>query len=148
VILAGRRINDEMGHYVAEKTVKLLRHRDRPIKDARIGVLGVTFKEDVPDLRNSRVPDIVAELREYGIEPLVHDPLASPEEALAEHGIRLQALDALSELDGLVLAVPHRPYLEDVQRILQGVGERGVVVDVKSASDPGSLRADLLYWSL
>ena len=148
VILAGRRINDEMGHYVAERTVKLLRSRDHSIKGARIGVLGLTFKEDVPDLRNSRVPDITRELREYGIEPIVHDPLASPEEALQEYGIALRPFDALTDLDGVILAVPHRQYLDDLDRIVDGVRPSGLVIDVKSRMNPAELREDLLYWSL
>ena len=137
-----------MGHYVAERTVKLLRSRDHSIKGARIGVLGLTFKEDVPDLRNSRVPDITRELREYGIEPIVHDPLASPEEALQEYGIALRPFDALTDLDGVILAVPHRQYLDDLHRIVDGVRPSGLVIDVKSRMNPAELREDLLYWSL
>jgi UDP-N-acetyl-D-galactosamine dehydrogenase len=148
VILAGRRINDDMGHYVAEKTVKLLRKQDCAIKGARIGVLGLTFKENVPDLRNSRVPDITTELGEYGIEPIVHDPLASPEEALDEYGIELRPFDSLTDLDGVILAVPHQQYLDELGQILDGVREGGLVVDVKSLLSPAALRDDLLYWSL
>ena len=148
VILAGRRINDDMGHYVAEKTIKLLRKQDRAIRGARIAVLGLTFKENVPDLRNSRVPDITNELREYGIEPIVHDPLASAEEALREYGIDLRPFDALNELDGVIIAVPHRQYLDDLDTILAGVREGGVVIDVKSLVNPADVRSDLRYWSL
>ena len=148
VILAGRRINDDMGHYIAEKTVKLLRRQDRTIKGARIGVLGITFKENVPDLRNSRVPDIVTELREYGIEPIVHDPLASGDEARREYGIELRPFDALADLDGVILAVPHRQYVEELDTIVAGVREGGLLVDVKSLLNPVDLRPDLLYWSL
>lgn len=148
VILAGRRINDDMGHYVAEKTIKLLRKRDRDIKGARIGVLGLTFKEDVPDLRNSRVPDIANELREYGIDPLVHDPLASAEEARREYGIELRPFDALSDLDAIILAVPHRQYCDQLDRIVDSVRPGGVFVDVKSVVPIKDLRGDLLYWSL
>lgn len=148
VILAGRRINDDMGHYVAEKTVKLLRKQDHAIRGARIAVLGMTFKENVPDLRNSRVPDITNELREYGIEPIVHDPLASAEEARREYGIDLRPFDALTELDGVIVAVPHRQYLDDLEAILAGVREGGVIVDVKSLVNPADVRSDLLYWSL
>jgi UDP-N-acetyl-D-galactosamine dehydrogenase len=148
VILAGRRINDEMGHYVAEKTVKLLRKQNHAIKGARIGILGLTFKENVPDLRNSRVPDIATELREYGIDPIVHDPLASPEEALHEYGIELRPFDTLTDLDGVILAVPHRHYSAKLDAVLDGLRAGGVVIDVKSLVDPASLRPDLLYWSL
>ena len=148
VILAGRRINDEMGHYVAEKTVKLFRKLDRPIKGARVGVLGVTFKENVPDLRNSRVPDIIGELREYGIDPIVHDPLASGDEARREYGIELRPFDAVNDLDGLILAVPHRRYLDQLERIVASVRPGGLFIDVKSLLGPADLRDDLLYWSL
>ena len=111
-------------------------------------MLGLTFKENVPDLRNSRVPDITAELREYGIEPIVHDPLASGDEALREYGIELRPFDALTDLDGVILAVPHRQYLEELDTIVAGVREGGLLVDVKSLLKPAELRADLLYWSL
>ncbi|MGB5284920.1 MAG: nucleotide sugar dehydrogenase [Polyangiales bacterium] len=148
VILAGRRINDDMGKFVAQRMVKLLRERDHAIKGARIGVLGLTFKEDVPDLRNSRVPDIIDELREYGIEPVVHDPMASAEEAQREYGIELRPFDALSELDGVILAVPHRQYLDELDRIVASVRKQGVFIDVKSLLSPDEIRSDLRYWSL
>ncbi|KPK15312.1 MAG: UDP-N-acetyl-D-galactosamine dehydrogenase [Myxococcales bacterium SG8_38] len=148
VILAGRRINDNMGRYVAEKTVKLLRKQDHPVKGARLGVLGLTFKENVPDLRNSRVPDIVMELREYGIDPIVHDPLASHEEALEEYGIGLRPLDALTDLDGVILAVAHRQYLDQPERIVSSVRSGGLLIDVKSVLRPTQIRSDVCYWSL
>ena len=148
VILAGRRINDDMGHYIAEKTVKLLRKQDHAIKGARIGVLGLTFKENVPDLRNSRVPDIATELREYGIDPIIHDPLASSDEARREYGIELRPFDALADLDGVILAVPHRQYAEQVDKIVAAVRKGGLIIDVKSLLNPTELRGDLLYWSL
>ncbi len=148
VILAGRRINDDMGKFVAQRTVKLLRKQDRPIKGARIGVLGLTFKEDVPDLRNSRVPDIVGELREYGIEPVVHDPMASAEQAVREYGIELRPFDAIADLDALILAVPHRPYLEQLDQIVASVRHGGLIIDVKSVLRADALRSDLVYWSL
>ncbi|MBT8453537.1 MAG: nucleotide sugar dehydrogenase [Deltaproteobacteria bacterium] len=148
VILAGRRINDDMGKFVAQRTVKLLRKQDRVIKGARIGVLGLTFKENVPDLRNSRVPDIIEELREFGIEPVVHDPMASAEEAIREYGIELRPFDAIADLDGLILAVPHRPYLDQVDRIIASVRRGGVVIDVKSVLSADTLQGDQVYWSL
>ncbi|MGB8328700.1 MAG: nucleotide sugar dehydrogenase [Polyangiales bacterium] len=148
VILAGRRINDEMGHYVAQRTIKLLRKQDHAIKGARIAILGLTFKENVPDLRNSRVPDIVSELREFGIDPMVHDPMASGEEALREYGIEMRPFDALSDLDGVILAVPHRQYLAQLDRIVGSLRRGGLFIDVKSAVDDSGLRDDLLYWSL
>ena len=148
VILAGRRINDGMGQFVADKTAELLRARKLPVEGARIGVLGLTFKENVPDLRNSRVPDITRRLREHGVETLVHDPLASAEEARDEYGIELRPFDALTDLDGLILAVAHDRYLDQFDSVFAGIREGGLVVDVKSALDSAKLRADLRYWSL
>lgn len=149
VILAGRRINDGMGAYVAQRAVKMLIQRDRPVKGARIGVLGLTFKEDVPDLRNSRVPDVLEELHAFGVTTLVHDPEADPAEAMHEYGVELVDWDALRDLDGVVLAVSHRAYLEmDVERLLGVVDSGGVVVDVKSALDPAAVPAQYGYWSL
>src|SRR5690606_22652639 len=147
VILAGRRINDGMGSFVAQKIVRMLAQGDTPLKRNRVGVLGLTFKENVPDLRNSRVPDIVEELRSYGIQVLVHDPLADAGEAMHEYGIALEPLSALHDLDALVLAVPHRDLLReaaDPQRFLR---EGGTLVDVKAALkgvDLGAVRR----WSL
>ncbi len=148
VILAGRRINDDMGRYVAQRTIKLLREQDRAIKGARLGIIGLTFKENVPDLRNSRVPDIVNELREYGIDPIVHDPMASGEEARREYGVELRPLDALSELDGVILAVPHQSSLDRLDRIVASVCEGGLFIDVKSVLCADDVRGDLRYWSL
>ena len=151
VILAGRRINDDMGRHVARRTIKLLREQDHAIKGARIAIIGLTFKENVPDLRNSRVPDIVHELREYGVDPIIHDPLASAEQALHEYGIELRPFDALTDLDGVILAVPHQQSLDQLDRIVASVREGGLFIDVKSLVDPHELRklrSDLRYWSL
>jgi UDP-N-acetyl-D-galactosamine dehydrogenase len=148
VILAGRRINDDMGRHVAQRTIKLLREQDHAIKGARIGVIGLTFKENVPDLRNSRVPDIIGELREYGIDPIIHDPMAHAEEALREYGIELRPFDALTDLDGVIVAVPHQQSLDQLDRIVSGVREGGLFIDVKSSVRPEALRSDLRYWSL
>jgi UDP-N-acetyl-D-glucosamine/UDP-N-acetyl-D-galactosamine dehydrogenase len=149
VILSGRRINDAMGNYVAQRLVKMLIAANRPVKDARIGILGLTFKEDVPDLRNSRVPDIIAELKSFGIEPIVHDPLADPAEANREYGVRLVAMDEFSELDGLVYAVPHRVLKERGEGMFAAMmTESGVIFDVKSALDRNKLPPGLGYAAL
>lgn len=149
VILSGRRINDGMGAFVASRLVKMLGQSGRLSGDLRVGILGLAFKEDVRDLRNSRVPDIVGELREYGIEAMVHDPLVDPEEAEHEFGIKLASAEALSELNALVLCVPHRAIMKEmkpgpVERLIDG----GVLVDVKSALDPSALPPSIQYWSL
>ncbi|HXV26066.1 MAG TPA: nucleotide sugar dehydrogenase [Alphaproteobacteria bacterium] len=148
VILAGRRINDGVGRFVAHKLLKLLAESGRGIARARVGLLGLTFKENIPDLRNSRVPDIVSELAEFGLRPLVHDPLASGDVALREYGIALADLNDFHDLDGLVLAVPHREYLGPLRaKILGAVAQNGVFIDLKSAVWPNDLPG-VRYWSL
>jgi UDP-N-acetyl-D-galactosamine dehydrogenase len=138
VILAGRRINDGMGKFIAEQTVKLMIHQELNVRQARVAVLGITFKEDVPDLRNSKVVDVIRELRDYGVGVRVHDPLAAPEEARGEYGITLSEYDDLAGSDAVILAVPHEAYrragAEGIRALLRRP-ERGVVVDVKSMCD-------------
>jgi UDP-N-acetyl-D-glucosamine/UDP-N-acetyl-D-galactosamine dehydrogenase len=148
VILAGRRTNDGMGAYVAQKLMKLLARQGHPVRGARVGILGLTFKENVPDIRNSRVPDIIAELREHGIEPLVHDPLADAEEARAECGVELSVMEQIADLHALILAVPHRSYLTQPVVALKSLKNAGIVVDVKSALEPMAIPKSLLYWCL
>jgi UDP-N-acetyl-D-galactosamine dehydrogenase len=149
VILSGRRINDGMGGFIAQRLVKLLIAAERPVKGARIGVVGITFKEDVPDLRNSRVPDIVAELREFGIAAQVCDPLANPEEAHREYGIELTALEDFAGLDGLVLAVPHRVLAQaGWERLFALLTPGGVFIDVKSVIARDRVPPGFAYWSL
>ncbi len=149
VILSGRRINDGMGGFIAQRLVKLLISAERPVKGARVGILGITFKEDVPDLRNSRVPDIVAELREFGIAASVADPLADPAEAKREYGVELVPLGALTKLDGLILAVPHRVLGEDGwPKLFASLVPGGVFVDVKSVVALGKVPSGIHYWSL
>ncbi|MBD5558708.1 MAG: nucleotide sugar dehydrogenase [Desulfovibrio sp.] len=152
VILAGRRINDNMGKYVAESTVKQLIRRGAKVNGARVGILGFTFKENVPDLRNTRVVDVIRELEDYGVTILVTDAEADPGEALREYGQRLVPLEELKDLDAIVLAVPHKAYAamspEDLRARLADPG-RGVVLDVKSLYDPAAMReAGLAYWRL
>ncbi len=151
VILSGRRINNGMGKFVAEQAVKLLGKLRRPISDLRVAILGLTFKENVPDLRNSRVPDIIHELVDYGIEVIVHDPLADPEEAEAEYGIRLVPWKDLPSVDGLVLAVGHRVFIEmGTRELIKPLNNAtgGVLMDVKGILDPSSLPAKVQYWRL
>jgi UDP-N-acetyl-D-galactosamine dehydrogenase len=149
IILAGRRINDGMGAFIAERLVKLLIRADLPVKRARIAILGVTFKENVPDLRNSRVPDIITELAQFGIEARVHDPLADPAEAEQVYGLSLAPLEALYDLDALVLAVPHDAYLAMLPEALStSLKPGGVFLDVKSVVAPHNVPADRHHWSL
>ncbi len=146
VILAGRRINDGMGAFVATKTVKLLVEGGREVRGARVAVLGLAFKPDVKDLRNSRVPDIVRELAAWGAQVLVHDPLVDARSARETYGIELVPRPALAALDALVLATPHRA-LVGTARELARSGCR-IVVDVQSALAPGELQGGVRHWKL
>ena len=133
VILAGRRINDGMGKYIAEQTVKYLIRNGLAVKDAPIVVLGLTFKEDCPDLRNSRVIDVIRELQSYGANVIVHEPVADAAEALHEYGVALTAWDDLPQAAAIVGAVAHkefrnRPLSDFVGKLQKG----GVIADVKS----------------
>lgn len=151
VILAGRRINNGMGKFIAEQTMKRLSQLARPVNDLKVAVLGLTFKENVPDLRNSKVPDMIQELREYGVQVLVHDPIAEPEEAVAEYGIHLRRWEDLKNVDGLIVAVAHRAYAEmSLQELLKPLRnqQEGVLIDVKSLLDRAKLSPSLKYWRL
>ena len=149
VILSGRRINDGMGGFIAQRLVKLLIAAERPVKGAKIGIVGITFKEDVPDLRNSRVPDIVAELREFGITASVADPLADPDEAKREYGIDLVPFEALTELDGLILAVPHKVLgRASWGALFVALSPGGVFIDIKSVMSRDMVPREIHYWSL
>lgn len=144
VILSGRRINDGMGTLVAEKTHALIGAPER----CRIGIFGLTFKENVPDLRNSKVPDIIERLKQLGAEVLVHDPHADAVEADHEYALSLTAMDSIDHLDAAVIAVPHAAYAKQVDNIQDKVRIGGAVIDVRSLMDPEQLRSDLAYWSL
>jgi len=148
VILAGRRINNNVGPFIAQKCVKMLSTDETPLKKAKVGILGLTFKENVPDLRNSKIPDIVAELKQYGIEPIIHDPQGDPHEAFEEYKIQLSKLDDFANLDILILAVAHHEYLANPKDLFARVKPNGIVIDVKSALSPASVPSGLRYWSL
>ena len=150
VILAGRSINDNMGRYVAGQAIKLMIQAGLPVKGGIVTVLGLTFKEDVPDLRNTRVTDIIDELQDYGVEVQVTDPCAHAAEAHEEYGIELIPTDKLKPAHAVVLAVPHKQYLEAgwagvVKQLKNGAG---VVIDVKAKLDRGSLPANIVHWRL
>ena len=121
---------------------------DRPVRRARVGVLGVTFKENVPDIRNSRAPQILAELESFGVKALVHDPLAAAAEVQAEYGLTVSPWGEFKDLDGLILAVPHASFLQRPSAIFEAVSPGGVMLDVKSALDRAHIPADVTYWSL
>ncbi|HEY2899968.1 MAG TPA: nucleotide sugar dehydrogenase [Polyangia bacterium] len=149
VILAGRRINNNVGPYLAQQLVKMLINQGFPVKGARVGVLGLTFKEDCNDLRNSKVPDILAELRQFGIEALIHDSRGNPAEAKHEYGLTLSELERYKDLDGLIVAVSHKEYIQLGQAKLLGmVRDNGVFIDVKSVFAPAKMERGIRYWSL
>jgi UDP-N-acetyl-D-galactosamine dehydrogenase len=148
VILAGRHINDGMGKFIAEQTVKNMIAAGSYVKGARVNVLGLTFKENCADLRNSKVGDVINELKSYGIEVFVHDPWADPEEAMHEYGVRLFAWDELPRADAVVAAVSHQQLvslsIEDIQRkMIKG----GCFIDVKAVFDRLALeQAGMRVW--
>jgi UDP-N-acetyl-D-galactosamine dehydrogenase len=150
VILAGRRINDGMGKYIAEQTVKQMICAGHSVKDADIIVLGLTFKEDCPDLRNSKVIDIIRELQSYGARVHVHDPLADSDHAMHEYGVALTAWDKLPRANAIVAAVAHRSLIErSVDELAAKLVPNGVFVDVKGKTDIAALAAKgLQVWRL
>jgi UDP-N-acetyl-D-glucosamine/UDP-N-acetyl-D-galactosamine dehydrogenase len=149
VILSGRRINDGMGCFVAQKLVKMLASADLPVRSARIGILGFSFKENVPDIRNSKVIDIYEELRAFGLKPMVHDPLADPEDIRSHYGVELTELDGFRDLHALILAVPHDGYAQfDADAIGERLVKGGIFIDIKSTVDPAQLRPDIRSWAL
>ena len=150
VILAGRSINDGMGAYVAGQAIKQLIHTGSRVKGGTVTILGLTFKENVPDLRNTRVIDIVNELKEYGIKVQVQDPLADPAEAEEEYGIELVEEDLLKPADAVVLAVSHQSYLKKgwdglIPLLKDG---RGVVVDIKGKLSRSRVPPGVTLWRL
>ena len=149
LIRAARRLNSGLADHVAQRTMDLVVQSGRSISDARIGVLGLTFKEDVSDFRNSQSPAIVLELGRFGAEVLAHDPHADPKALRAETGVELREWRELGDLDALVVTVPHKDYIEmPINEFVGLLRDGGVLVDVKSAFDPGALPDSLRYWSL
>jgi UDP-N-acetyl-D-glucosamine/UDP-N-acetyl-D-galactosamine dehydrogenase len=142
VILAGRRINDGMGKYIAEQTVKLMIQSGFHVKGAHVNVLGLTFKENCPDIRNSRVIDVVRELASFGVTVHVHDPLADAEEALHEYGVTLTPWDALPRADAIVAAVAHRGFAQrPLDELVGKLAPGGIYMDVKCQANAAALRA-------
>ncbi|WP_312548483.1 nucleotide sugar dehydrogenase [Massilia sp.] len=150
VILAGRRINDGMAKFVAEKTVKSMISSGFQVKGAKVNVIGLTFKENCPDLRNSKVADIVHELESYGVDVHVYDPLAEADEAEHEYGIKLESWDSLPKADALIAAVPHKEVLAlSLTDFQSKLNDGGCFIDVKSQFDPEALKeAGYCVWRL
>jgi UDP-N-acetyl-D-galactosamine dehydrogenase len=151
MILAGRRINDQMGKYIAEKTVKMLIGAEKQVRNATIAVLGITFKENVPDLRNTKVVDIISELQDYGVQVIACDPLADAKEAKRYYNIDLQPLASVANVDGVIVTVLHTSY---VKMGLGGVmalcaDHNPIVIDVKGAFDEQqAMQLGVNYWRL
>lgn len=150
VILAGRRINDGMGKFIAEQTVKELIQAGHSIKGCDVIVLGLTFKENCPDLRNSKVIDVINELESFGCKVHVHDPVAESAEAEHEYGVKLVSWDALPKASAIVAAVSHKPFLAmPIEQMLEKLSDSGVFVDVKSSFDQAALaKAGAKVWRL
>ncbi len=150
VILAGRRINDGMGKFIAEQTVKHMIRNGSQVKGSQVNVLGLTFKEDCQDIRNTRVIDVVNELRSFGVDVHVHDPVPDAGEARHEYGLELVPWDALPRADAVVVAVAHRQFVaRPLTDYLGKVKERGCFIDVKSKFDVAALQgAGLTVWRL
>ena len=150
VILAGRRINDNVGKFVASQTIKQMIHAGHTIKNSTVGIMGLTFKENCPDLRNTRVIDIIHELESYGVRCLVHGPKACPEEAQRIYKINLVDWETLNHLDAMVYAVPHREYATlTPEDFTPKFNQQPIIVDVKSALDKQQFHdAGITLWRL
>jgi UDP-N-acetyl-D-galactosamine dehydrogenase len=151
VILSGRRINDNMGKYIAERTIKMLIAADKQVHNARVAILGLSFKENVPDLRNTRVIDIITELKGYGVEVLVHDPLAIPEEARHHCGVELVSMKDIHDVDAIILAVAHRAYQDMGLTRIAALCRKGcpILIDIKAVFEPHRARSlGIHYWRL
>jgi UDP-N-acetyl-D-galactosamine dehydrogenase len=151
MILAGRRINDGMGKHVAERAVKMLIGAGKQVRGARVAILGITFKEDVPDLRNTKVVDIIGELKDYGVDVLISDPLADMGEARQYYGVDLQPLDGIKDADAVILAVMHKEYREIGLEGIRGLcnGNNALVIDVKGCFSPQEAqKLGITYWRL
>ena len=153
IILSGRRINDDMGKYVAENLVKNLIKADIPVKSAKVAILGFTFKENCPDTRNTKVIDIYKELQEYGITPMVVDPAADAAEANRLYGITFNTMEDIKEMDAVIVAVSHKQFLtldkEKISSLYSKAHAKKVLVDIKGIFDRKEYSTeDYIYWRL
>lgn len=151
IILAGRKINDDMGKYVAENTLKQLIKADRQIKGCKVLVMGITFKENCPDTRNSKVIDIINELKEYGIEIKVVDPLAEESEVQREYGIKLSKIEDIIDVDAVIFAVPHEKFKDITLKNLKKIyrDDKLVLIDIKGMFNKKAAEdLNYLYWRL
>ena len=154
IILSGRRINDDMGKYIAESTVKNLIKASKSVRDAKVAILGFTFKEDCPDTRNTKIIDVVNELAEYGITPVIADPIADKAEAKREYGIELVDMSDIKDADAVILAVAHKEFkdftMADLDKLYKnGDNNQKVLVDVKGLLNRKEYeKAGYNYWRL
>ncbi len=149
VILAGRRINDSMGEYIAKQTVKKIIKSGQIVLNLKVLILGITFKENVGDIRNSKVVDIMNELKEFGIKLDIYDPLADKNAVKKEYGFELKDRENLDKQYGcVILAVKHKEFIDNLKAVQDFVKQNGVLIDVKSALEKGGLRKDIAYWRL
>ena len=151
MILAGRRLNDGMGKYIAERTIKMLISSDRQVRNARVAILGLTFKENIPDLRNTKVVDIIKELKDYGVEVLVHDPFAEEKEVSRHYGLHTVALNKIRNVDAVVLAVAHKAYQDMGLARIAALCRQGqsLLVDIKGMFKPEEAeQLGIRYWRL
>lgn len=151
IILSGRRINDDMGKYIAENTIKHLIKADKQIKGARVAIMGITFKENCPDIRNSKVIDIIKELEEYDVEVEVSDPIADEQEVLREYNVELKRMEDFNSIDAVIVAVKHEAYenikLEQIQKLFND--GKPVIIDLKRLFDRKSAEnMRFVYWGL
>lgn len=153
IILSGRRINDDMGKYVVENLIKNLIKANISVQDAKVAILGFTFKEDCPDTRNTRVIDIVEELKEYGITPMIADPVADIEEAKHEYGVSFNSIEEVKEMDAVILAVAHKEFMElsesEISAWFKSSNDDKVLLDIKGVLDRNEYEAkEYKYWRL
>ena len=168
IILSGRKINDDMGKYVAENTIKQMIKGDKQIKGATVAILGITFKENCPDVRNTKVIDVINELNEYGINVIVNDPVADKQEVLQVYGIKMRELDEIKDIDAVILAVPHKEYdiltIEKMKKFYNKkyatlnedaitkenvLTRKNVLIDVKGTFDRRDAELNnIIYWRL
>ena len=153
IILSGRRINDDMGKYVAESVIKKMIAATLPIKNSKIAILGFTFKENCPDTRNTKIIDIVNELKEYGITPVIADPEADAKEAKQLYGVEFAAIDDIKDMDAVIIAVAHEEFLkltrEDIDRLYNPANETKILADIKGIFDKSAfVDAGYSYWRL
>lgn len=152
LILSGRRINDGMSKFVAEKYIKELIKNEVKIKGSKVLIMGLTFKENCPDLRNSKIGDVIKELKEYGLEILVHDPIADKKEAMEEYGLKLIDLKEVNDISGIIIAVKHKEYLDlnlkELKKYYNLDNNKPIIFDLKGIFPKEKLSEEFIYWRM